>query len=300
MNNPAYYLEYEDGLGAYWKCFDGDDGLCISTRRTKQESMSWCRGWNHILLNEIGYPPLSRRQWKKWFPGCPNSKHTYNAYKENQMHTLAPTTCTSTEVPCQKGPDPRYYDVENFNWIYGTNGWTPTPKEKGNNPMYTEDCIVTTPKKCSQANAQSVIQVITDSKPDTTVSQRTFLERRVHDIKYVKYGEISEQFYLHEPAGPKTVAELKERLKKGLYTVALPKGYGNSDFDEDEDEIYWRDAFSWRTPETQYDKVGYEAAYKELDTFIRDILDQIAILDPKEGLALLDDLKKWKPSKAKK
>src|SRR5258708_35729096 len=180
------------------------------------------------------------------------------------MHTLAPTNWKFTEVPWQKGPDPRYYDVENFNWIYGTNGWTPTPKEKGNNPMYTEDCIVTTPKKCSQANAQSVIQVITDSKPDTTVSQRTFLERRVHDIKYVKYGEISEQFYLHEPAGPKTVAELKERLKKGLYTVALPKGYGNSDFDEDEDEIYWRDAFFLRAAGAPIGKGGSASGSQKL------------------------------------
>ncbi len=175
------------------------------------------------------------------------------------------------------------------------------PKAKGNNPMYIDDACYnvpcTTSKKCGvqpQANAQSVIQVITDSKPDVSTDQREFLKRRVHDLQYVKYAEISEQFFKNEPHGPKTVDELKERLKKGHYTVEKPK------YCDDDDEIYWSDAFSWRTPETQFDKVGYDAASKELSTFIQDILDQIAILDPKEGLALLDDLKKWKPSKAKK
>ncbi len=189
--------------------------------------------------------------------------------------------------------------IENYanHCLATTNGC----QEKGNNPMYIEDCISvspwpTTTKKCiqPQANAQSVIQVITDSKSDVAVDQRRFLANRVHDLQYVKYEEISEQFHKNEPAGPKTVDELKERLKKGHYTIEKPKCY------DDDDEIYWRDAFSWRTPETQFDKVGYEAAYKELGIFILDILDQIAILDPKEGLALLDDLKKWKPSKAKK
>lgn len=163
--------------------------------------------------------------------------------------------------------------------------------------MYIEDCVCTEarPKlgfgKTSQANAQSVIQVIADSKPDVATEQRDYLRRRVHDIKYGKYEEIAEQFHRNEPAGPKTVEELKERLKKGLYTVEVPKGY------DDDDEIYWRDMFSWRTLETQFDKDGYDAAYKELSKFVEDITDQIRILDPKEGLALLDDLKNWKPKK---
>ncbi len=297
MNNPAYYLEYEDGLGPYWKCFDGNDGQCMSTQRTKQDAMSWCRGWNHILLGEIGHPHLSHRQWKKWFPGYPNSKHIYNAYKMDYlMYDSVNTFASLPEVKCSVVSSP-YLDGDSFSKIM-------RKQEEGNNPMYLDDCVTvspwpTTTKKCGQPQAatQSVIQVITDSKPDTAVHQRSFLTSRVHDLKYVKYNEISEQFFKNEPNGPKTVAELKERLKKGHYTVELPKGFG---YDSEDDEIYWRDAFSWRTPETQFDKAGWEAAYKELTTFVSDILDQIAILDPKEGLALLDDLKKWKPSKTKK
>src|SRR5258708_335017 len=232
-------------------------------------------------------------------------KYWFDQNKYDHQYDLAPTTCTSREVPCVEGPDPRHHDTVNFDWIRSPecDGWKPVlkQKEKGNNPMYIEDMIFSVPcastKKCvpPQANAASVIQVITDSKPDIATDQRKHLENRVYAIKYSKHVEIAEQFHRDEPAGPTTVAELKERLKKGLYTVELPKCY-----DEDEAEIYWRDAFSWRTPETQYDKDGYDAAHKELATFIEDILDQIAILDPKEGLALLDDLKKWKPTKAKK
>ncbi len=237
----------------------------------KLEAAQW---YHHIFDGDMTNFQSYYEKWKQWFDN--------RAFDYTTGFSLAPTTATN---------------INSVPW--------PIPQEKGNNHMYIDDCVVTTPwpvKKCGvqpQAAAQSVIQVITDSKPDTAVSQRTFLERRVHDIKYTKYEEISTQFHRDEPDGPKTVAELKERLKKGLYTVALPKGYG-SNFDEDEDEIYWRDAFSWRTPETQFDKDGYDAAYKELSIFIQDILDQIAILDPKDGLTLLDDLKKWKPSKAKK
>lgn len=164
--------------------------------------------------------------------------------------------------------------------------------------MFIGECVAYTTKAArATAVVQSppmTIQVDTDSKPDTAQTQRSYLESRARDIWYNKSDEIAEQFFLREPPGPKTVSELKERLKKGLYTIT------EVDEDDDDDGFYWRDVFSWRTAETQYDKAGYVAASKELNLFFDDIIDQIKILDPKEGLALLDDLKKWKPSKAKK
>jgi len=174
------------------------------------------------------------------------------------------------------------------------------PCQEGNNPMYIEDMVCTHPvKKCPNASAASVIQVVTEAKPDTATDQRKYLAARAHDIRYAKFEELRDMFFINEPAGPKSVAELKERLKKGLFTIEKQK-YSDYEDDEEHDNFYWRDAFSWRTPETQKDEKSHNAAYKELMKFYEDIIDQIKILEPKEGLALLDDLKKWKPSKAKK
>jgi hypothetical protein len=211
-------------------------------------------------------------------------------------------------------------NMDNFTTYYNTykdwfdrNQLDPTiahksKQEEGNNPMFIEvdNGYTTKATACKQphathAAAQSVIQVIADPKRNTDEDQRVYLKERVSSIRYEKHREIGKQFFYDEPDSPKTIKELKERLKKGLYTVNEPKNY-----DEDDDEgeygghFYWRDFFSWRTADTQFDKAGYKAAIEELETFIQDIIDQIRILDPKDGLKLLEELKKWKPSKSKK
>jgi hypothetical protein len=174
-------------------------------------------------------------------------------------------------------------------------------QEEGNNPMYIEHGYKTA---CTSAHLQPqanmVVQVATETKRDTAEEQRTYLKCRIDNIRYEKHREIGKQFFRDEPEGPKTIKELKERLKKGLYTIIEPKHYNEDDEDEEEISIYWRDYFSWRTADTQFDKEGYKAAVEELDKFVQDLVDQIRILDPKDGLKLLEDLKKWKPSKSKK
>jgi hypothetical protein len=202
----------------------------------------------------------------------------------NHIHTLAPSTeaCTSLTM----------------NDFIRAKEMLSNQEQKGNNPMFIDEMVRTAPtkKQLSQANAQSVIQVITDSKPDVATNQREYLLTRVHHIRYQKCDELRDMFFINEPKGPTSVKELKERLKTGLYTVEKPKYHD----DDDEEEIYWRDMFSWRTPETKKDQKGYDAAVKDFMKFVDDIVDQIKILEPKEGLALLDDVKNWKPGKSKK
>src|SRR4029077_21206369 len=111
------------------------------------------------------------------------------------------------------------------------------------------------------------------NKVDTAEAQRVYLRDRINVIKYDKYKEIADQFNRDEPDGPTTIKELKERLKKGLYTIITPKRFDEDD--EEDHEIYWRDYFSWRTADTQYDKEGYQAASEELGKFIQDIIDQV-------------------------
>lgn len=183
---------------------------------------------------------------------------------------------------------------------------TPCKQEEGNNPMFNTVEI----QECYQAKTvghkqpigpATSVQVVMDSKKDTAEDQRVYLKGRIDNIRYEKLREIGKQFFYDEPESPKTIKELKERLKKGLYTVIEPKNYDEDDEDtEDYGRFYWRDFFSWRTADTQFDKVGYKAAVEELEKFVQDIVDQIRILDPKDGLKLLEDLKKWKPSKSKK
>lgn len=201
----------------------------------------------------------------------------YNELVRAYNSRLAPTTtCTNDlQVSCQE--------------------------PKGNNPMYIDECVAYGQRKVSTAPAGLAnVQVelkLDSAKSDGVADMRKHLLIRVNTLRYAKFSEIAEQFHRDEPASPKTIKDLKERLKKGLYTVDVPKGYDEEDEDED---FYWRDLFSWRTEDTKFDKDGYNAAYAELTEFLQSLEDKIKILDPKDTLSLLDDLKKWKPSKAKK
>jgi hypothetical protein len=114
------------------------------------------------------------------------------------------------------------------------------PGQKGNNPMYIEEVSYNTRASKASAcvsNPPMTINVQTNSdvKADGFAEQRKYLERRVYDLRYEKMDEISKQFHQYEPKGPKTIKELKERLKKGLFTVTTPKDYAESDDDEDDD-----------------------------------------------------------------
>jgi len=170
--------------------------------------------------------------------------------KDWECEYLAPTTCTSTEVPC----------IEHSVWTLHSDGrYYSDQKEEGNNPMFAHECVAydqsqsLKPKNASGAGA--VASVVLSAAPDTEQGQRKYLESRARDVMYIKRDEIIKIFFIEEPEGPKTAKELKQRLAKGLYTVAIPK-----DIDDDEDEdfgyFHWRDAFSWRTPDTQPDRKG--------------------------------------------
>jgi hypothetical protein len=238
------------------------------------------------IMAGIAFSIESAQQWvKQWNLNC-----TPNPYRDeyrnemiieykpdgNLIHTLAPTTtCTSNAVPCQKG----------------------------NNPMYIDDCQYNTLVRQASKPSANATNVVVELKAesDGVSDQRKYLERRISDLKFEKAHEISALFHEYEPYGPKTIKELKERLKKGLFTVLTPKNYDELEDEVEEDEdssFYWRSHFSWRTEDTQFDKTGYQAASDELTTFVQGLYDQVKILDP--TLSLLDDLKKWKPTKAKK
>lgn len=173
-------------------------------------------------------------------------------------------------------------------------------KEEGNNPMFidTYDCVAqsapTAKKQKVEAGAMAIS--VTAAAPELPeIGQRTYLEQRAYNIFRKLDDDLEEQFFIHEPSGPKTAKELAKRLKEGKYTVKIPK-----DVDEEEDEViefggfYWRDAFSWRTPDTKADRAGYKTANEALKKFYQDVLDIIRVSSPADGFAALNDLKAWK------
>jgi hypothetical protein len=241
------------------------DIVMISTQHNDFcESMAYIAKANKEMMDNLIYPPVIL-----------SNQQAADLALEAAGDFFAPTTtCTSlNQVPCQQGNNPMY--IEDMCPCVSADPWAPKKK----------------PTPTSAAAGAAVAALTINAAPDTAQDQRKYLSERVYSIKYTKNNEIAKQFHREAPDAPKTVKELEERLKKGLYTVEKPKGY-----DDDEEDFYWRDLFSWRTPDTQFDKAGYDAAHKELDLFIEDIQDQIKILDPKDGLALLAKLKEWKPT----
>lgn len=189
-----------------------------------------------------------------------------------KMEYLAPTTtCTSNAVPCQKG----------------------------NNPMITfheyQDPFPV--KKCKDASAGAgAVASVTINATDPDAEKRNHLESRARDIFYFKREEIGNIFFIDEPDGPRTAKELKQRLAKGLYTVTVPKNENDED-DEYCCGFYWRDAFSWRTPDTMADRKGHKAALEAFNKFYADQMDIIKIGSPTEGLEALKLIQEWKPKK---
>jgi hypothetical protein len=168
-----------------------------------------------------------------------------------------------------------------------TNSLVPCTIEKGNNPMRYLDEAVPGTKTVAGATTVAVNLTAQDG-PSTEDKQRKYLEGRVFDVWYKLRSDLLKQFYIYEPEGPKSAKELAERLKKGLYTIDMDEEDGESD-----DWFHWNSHFSWRTPETQSDRKGYDEAMAKLDKFHQNVMDTVKIGSPADGLQALKDFEAW-------
>ncbi len=171
-------------------------------------------------------------------------------------------------------------------------GCNEVPPQKGNNPMYNSmpsfldgcDCEICNPPK-KQTVAGASVNINAPAQPDVPEEQRKFLSRRALETIASKVQKMRDKFKIDFNWQPKTVKEADERIRAGLFTII--------DADKKDDvkfPIYWygiSEVWSWRGPDDQADKDGFDAAYEKFVEFYNPILDEIRIFDPKDALKSL-------------
>lgn len=119
--------------------------------------------------------------------------------------------------------------------------------------------------------------------------QRGVLKNYISEDAYSKKGKARKTFGLVEDDCPRNFLELKERIEKGLYVV---------DEKKIEDAPYTLNVFygvKWRDPSVKEDKESYRAFKEAVEQKVDDLYLKIDILDPKDGLALVEEFKNWTP-----
>lgn len=159
-------------------------------------------------------------------------------------------------------------------------------KEEGNNPMYANNTTI--------ASVQAA--------PAPEAIQRKYLSDRAYDIKRGHLEALRQEFnYYNSNDKPTTYKELIDAIKNDKFTLdeKLTKRVDRAAA-EDEDDEYFDDYFGYTvwtgikfTDFPGYDYKGFDAASKALRDEFTKIEDTIAIMDPKDALAALQEFEKW-------
>jgi hypothetical protein len=95
---------------------------------------------------------------------------------------------------------------------------------------------------------ESNMQVAVNTQED---DGRNYLLSRLNSLRWKKEDELSEKFHIARKS-PKNVKQAREWLETGYFRFE----------DKMDDQIYWRDFFSWGTEEP--DKEGFRKAVEDL------------------------------------
>src|SRR5678810_1139982 len=113
---------------------------------------------------------------------------------------------------------------------------------------------------------------------DGTEDQRYHLRNRLYNIYAEKECELGEAFNLVDDDAPRTPREMRERINKGLFVI-------NGEDKAPDAPFTWIGAtLQWRDPQKPADLAGYEAALDKARDARTKTMDDITILDPKDGL----------------
>lgn len=111
--------------------------------------------------------------------------------------------------------------------------------------------------------------------------QRSHLRDTASNFYHDHEKNLRKEFYLDDDQRPKTVKEMLQRIKDGLFIAPdekeeerLSKNWGYSP---------WQN-ITWRDPSKTANRDGFNDAMKKMEDAYADLLDDIAILDPAEGL----------------
>ncbi len=145
-------------------------------------------------------------------------------------------------------------------------------KKEGNKPMYD--------------NNQTI-----DVTDKNVTAQRDHLKRRLNAIKTNLWNVLREKFGAYRPNKPGNVFDLVSAIKDGKYTIdkKMLKLYETDK--EAYEDYYGINAGTFYgikfTDYPGFDADGFLKAENTLNKTFQDTLDQILILDPKDGLAAL-------------
>lgn len=153
--------------------------------------------------------------------------------------------------------------------------------------------------------------------PSDTSKMRDYLMSRLTDIigrydwRRPIHGKLRKQFNLDAPVIPLTSQEIIDAFKNGKVSIDQKKvdkqtAYFKAkkleqDFDDFDDDFDY-DGISNRyygvtfTDLPVADRKGYDEAGKAYEQAILSAKDDIAVLDPKDGLAALKALENWTPT----
>jgi hypothetical protein len=122
-----------------------------------------------------------------------------------------------------------------------------------------------------------------------TESQRNYLKNRLYTVFEEKDRELGRKYGVEDDVYPQTWGELIDRIAKGRYV--LPQ--------ENKDDSYEHHSLldinymiRWRDPDLKADKEGYKIVKNKMREAKQAALDKISILDPKEGLNVLNEFEK--------
>lgn len=186
--------------------------------------------------------------------------------------------------------------------------WTfPNPVDYYTEPYAVKDAVITlvgnpvsddgsVPRAKQEKKKGDAMRTETTNNTHLTINadpsqsednKRGFLAQRARNIYYDTRDAFHKKFYIFEPDGPEDGWELVKRIQEGKFTLMeKPK---------DEETLRWNRhtmyGLSWRTPETQADHAGFDAAFKQLDKEYTDLLDVIKVKSIDDAFAAFEAYK---------
>jgi hypothetical protein len=113
--------------------------------------------------------------------------------------------------------------------------------------------------------------------------QRNHLSNRVYQIAHEHVTNLRATFHMNDDEAPTTFDELVARFKDG-------KVQFDKNLKTDRKFSYFPDLtryITWRDPAVPADEAGFTAANEKVETARKTVMDDVAILDPKDALPLV-------------
>lgn len=142
------------------------------------------------------------------------------------------------------------------------------------------------PKDVEKDTMRTMYEEVTVANTDTNLS-RQYLKDRLEDVSREHKKQLRKDFFIDEPAAPKTATEALALIAAGKFLPIDPvKDAAKAESDW---SYSWSRAIDWRTKPA--DTIGFVIAEDALTKARRDTRDAIMALEPAKGLDALNAFK---------